>query len=72
MKTYRVFLTDTANGDLRDIAFHILDQSKERDGYRYLVHKDYLVFYRIQGENVYVEGIFNAKKDYMRVLKRII
>ena len=106
MKTYRVFLTDTANGDLRDITFHILDQSKERDvalkfisvlrercaalssfpdrgaypkdsvlksaGYRYLVHKDYLVFYRIQGENGYVEGIFNAKKDYMRVLKRII
>ena len=91
MKTYRVFLTDTANGDLRDIAFHILDQSKcaalssfpdrgaypkdsvlKSAGYRYLVHKDYLVFYRIQGENVYVEGIFNAKKDYMRVLKRII
>lgn len=40
-------------------------------GYRYLVHKEYLIFYRVLGESVYIEGIFNAKKDYTRVLKRI-
>lgn len=40
-------------------------------GYRYLVHKEYLIFYGVLNEIVYIEGIFNVKKDYMRVLKRI-
>ena len=105
MKTYQVFLTDTAKGDLRDITFYVMEQSKEKTvalkfaeelrgqcaalsgfpdrgaypkdsvlksaGYRYIVHKEYLIFYRVTDESVYIEGIFNAKKDYMRVLKKI-
>lgn len=43
-------------------------------GYRFLVHKEYLIFYTIEesGANVYVEAIFNAKKDYTRVIKKLI
>lgn len=43
-------------------------------GYRFLVHKDYLLFYHVdeQKETVYVTAIFNGKKDYMRVMKRFL
>ena len=42
-------------------------------GYRYLVHKDYLLFYLIDEESktINVVAIFNSKKDYMRVLNGI-
>lgn len=43
-------------------------------GYRFLVHKEYLIFYTVLETNttVYIQAIFNAKKDYTRVLKKII
>ena len=43
-------------------------------GYRFLVHKNYLVFYTINELNarVYVHTIFNGKKDYTRVMKKLI
>ena len=43
-------------------------------GYRFLVHKDYLTFYTIdEGKKVVqIFAIFNAKRDYIRVLKNKI
>lgn len=43
-------------------------------GYRFLVHKDYLIFYTVNEnlKEVYIEAVFNSKKDYMRVLKKMI
>ena len=43
-------------------------------GYRFTVHKEYLIFYLVDEEEkqVNVMTIFNAKKDYMRVMKRFI
>ena len=43
-------------------------------GYRFTVHKEYLNFYLVDEEEkqVNVMTIFNAKKDYMRVMKRFI
>ena len=43
-------------------------------GYKYLIHKEYLVFYSIneQEKEVDVLAIFNAKKDYMRVMRKFI
>ncbi len=40
-------------------------------GYRFLVHKDYLTFYTVDEEKkvVYIEAVFNSKKDYTRVLR---
>ena len=42
--------------------------------FRYLVHKDYLIFYNIDETSkiVNVLAIFNAKKDYLRVMRKFI
>lgn len=42
-------------------------------GYRFLVYKDYLIFYTVDDSllRVYVSAIFNAKQDYTRVMKNI-
>ena len=36
--------------------------------YRYLVCKNYLVFYREQGNNVYIDRILYGKRDYLKIL----
>lgn len=36
--------------------------------YRYMVSGSYVSFYRTYGENVYVDRIIHARRDYMRVL----
>ena len=43
-------------------------------GYRFLIHKEYLTFYTVDEPNakVYVQAVFNGKKDYTRVLKKLI
>lgn len=43
-------------------------------GYRFTVHKEYLIFYLVDEteKQVNVMAIFNAKKDYMRVMKKYI
>ena len=42
-------------------------------GFRFLVHKEYLIFYSVDepAEKVYIQAVFNAKKDYTRALKKI-
>ena len=42
--------------------------------YRFLIHKDYLIFYRFdpKAETSYILAIFNAKRDYTRVLRTFI
>lgn len=103
-----VKMTETAKADLRQIAFYIADQSKDKNiairfvgelqdkckilesfpesgsipkdrvlmsnGHRFLVHKEYLIFYLYKKEEntVYVMAIFNAKRDYMKVMKKFI
>ena len=43
-------------------------------GYKFLLHKEYLLFYMVNEseETVYVMAIFNSKKDYMRVMKKFL
>ncbi len=43
-------------------------------GYRFLSHKEYLLFYTVNEETktVYIEAVFNSKKDYTRVLLRLL
>ena len=42
--------------------------------YRFLVHKEYLIFYHyIPKDNTsYILAIFNAKRDYSRVMRKFI
>lgn len=37
--------------------------------YRFLVTKDYLTFYRVSGENIFVDRVLNGRMDYLRVLR---
>lgn len=43
-------------------------------GYRYLVHKHYLVFYLTDSpaETVYIHAFFNEKLDYFRYMRKRI
>lgn len=104
----KVIFTDTAEANLRDIAFYIANRSKDKsiairfvnklrekcrnletmpeigylpkdrvlvsNGYRFLVHDNYLIFYSYIKEEkaVYVNTIFNAKRDYTCVMKKHI
>lgn len=104
----QIKFTDTAKSDLREIAFYIAEQSKDKEiakrfveelrerckiledfpesgsiprdrvlksnGYRFLVHKDYLIFYSYnKSENTaYILAVFNSKRDYFRVMKKFI
>ncbi len=103
---YRILFADTAVEDLRELAVHIVNISKDKGlakrfilelrkscqiletfpesgalprdrvmrsaGYRFLVYKDYLIFYTVDKENalVHIMAVFNGKKDYMRVMRR--
>ena len=42
--------------------------------FRYILHKDYLIFYSIDEAQkiVSVLAIFNSKKDYLRVMRKFI
>lgn len=43
-------------------------------GFRYVAHKDYLIFYAVDEERgvLNVMAVFNAKKDYMHVMRHFI
>lgn len=36
--------------------------------YRFLVTGNYMTFYRVSGENVYVDRILYGRRDYLRIL----
>ena len=106
--SYHVVLTETAKQDLREIAFYLADQAKDKEiarrfvgelrgkcarladfpqsgalpqdhilrslEYRFIPHKEYLIFYSVDEERkaVNVLAIFNARKDYLRVMSRLL
>ena len=43
-------------------------------GYRFLIYKDYLMFYTVDrdSETVYIHAAFYAKRDYTRALKKML
>jgi plasmid stabilization system protein ParE len=50
------------------------DRILKSAGHRFLVYKEYLIFYQyVKKENaVYLLAFFNAKRDYTRVMRRFI
>ena len=36
--------------------------------YRFLVHGNYLTFYRVQGDKVFVDRVIHGRRDYLRIL----
>ena len=47
----------------------VRDPELRRIGYRYVVVKNYLLFYRLIGETVYVYHIVHGKTDYPTLLR---
>ena len=43
----------------------VMDVSSE---YRYLVSGNYMVFYRVQGMDVYIDRVLYGRRDYMKLL----
>lgn len=50
------------------------DRVLKSNGYRFLVYKDYLLFYLYEKEKntVYVMAIFNGKRDYTRIMRKFL
>ncbi len=50
------------------------DRVMRSSEYRFLVHKDYLIFYRFEAkeDTSYILAVFNARRDYTRVLRKFI
>ena len=50
------------------------DRVLKSNGYRFISHKDYLLFYLYEKKEnkAYVMAIFNGKRDYMRVMKKFL
>ena len=50
------------------------DRIMKNSGYRFLVHKDYLIFYNYipKDETSYILAVFNARRDYSRVMRKFI
>lgn len=50
------------------------DRVLKSSGYRFLTHKEHLLFYLYDKEanTVYILAVFNGKRDYMRVMKRFL
>ena len=50
------------------------DRIMKNFDYRFLVHKEYLIFYHYIPKNntSYILAVFNAKRDYSRVMRKFI
>ena len=50
------------------------DRVLKSQGYRFLVHKDYLLFYLYEkkSQTVYIMAVFHGKRDYMRVMRKFL
>ena len=57
-----------------DIGAFPKDHILKSMGYRFLTHKEYLIFYLTDDTNktVHIVSVFNSKRDYMRVMRRFI
>ena len=47
---------------------HIVESNLNQSGYRVLVCGNYLAFYRVEGDTVYVDRILYGRRNYMVLL----
>lgn len=50
------------------------DRVLRSSGYRFLVYKNYLLFYTYNKDanTAYITAVFNGKRDYMRVMRKYL
>ena len=83
MENYEVILYPTSKQDLLDIIDYLNTLSPDAalryydllteeiaspKGYRYLIVKDYLVFYVVSGQTVQIRRILYGRRDYQALL----
>lgn len=54
--------------DFPELGVEVNQIAKIKLKYRYLIINDYMVFYRINGNEIYVDRILHGKRDYLRIL----
>ena len=50
------------------------DKVMKSMGYRYLVHKEYLIFYHYEAKQKmsYILAVFHSRRDYTRVMRKFL
>lgn len=51
-----------------EIGAPLMSDENADSGYRYLVAGNYLTFYRIFGNDVYIDRVLYGRRDYLRIL----
>lgn len=55
-------------GDQPEIGAQLFFDDGLNSGYRYVIYNNYLTFYRVYPETVYVDRVIYGKRDYMNLL----
>ena len=55
-------------GDFAEMGAPLASIVDIESDYRFLVVKDYLVFYRTSGDHVYIDRVLYGRRDYLRIL----
>ena len=55
-------------GDQPEIGAQLFFDDGLNSGYRYVIYNNYLAFYRIYTDTIYVDRIIYGKRDYMKLL----
>lgn len=61
-KSIRVLLNHAQAGA------HLSSIADVDDSYRFLVSGKYMIFYRVEGSNIYVDRVLYGRRDYLRIL----
>lgn len=54
--------------DNPEIGTQLFFENDPFSGYRYMVSDNYLAFYRISADSVFVDRVIYGKRDYMKIL----
>ncbi len=55
-------------GDFPEMGSRLIFNSGLDSGYRFVIYKNYMVFYHIQADFVYIDRVIYGKRDYMTEL----
>ncbi|NLD87160.1 MAG: type II toxin-antitoxin system RelE/ParE family toxin [Clostridiales bacterium] len=54
--------------DFAEIGTSLSSIANVESDYRFLVHGNYLTFYRVHGDKIYVDRVLYGRRDYLHIL----
>lgn len=54
--------------DFSEIGAPLSSVTDMESDYRYLISENYMIFYRVIEQNVYIDRILHGRRDYLRIL----